>query len=100
MYNIWYIGGDKMLEGMTELQKNRLSEEIKYHRYLKKKTEEECANAIKVSIPTYKRLEDNPNEIDLNDAFILSEVLDWNMIEFFLKTILHNAIDSTDKVLK
>ena len=81
-----------MLDGMTETQKNKLSEEIKLRRFIKKKTQKDCANALKISIPTYKDLEDNPNKLDLGKAFVLSKLLDWNIFEFFLENILHIAI--------
>ncbi len=100
MYNIWYVGGNKMLEGMTELQKSVLSSAIKYHRCLKRMTQMECAEALSVSISTYRRLENHPNEIELNDMFILSEVLEWNIIDFFLKYVLHIAIKDSKKVLR
>jgi transcriptional regulator with XRE-family HTH domain len=88
MYNLIMIGGDRM----TETQKNVLSEEIKLQRFLKKKTQEECANALNMSIPTYKNYEDNPNKLDVEQALVLAKFLDWNIFEFFLKEILQNAI--------
>ncbi len=77
---------------MTEKEKNALSEQIKMLRFKRKKTQEDCAKALNISIPTYKNIEDNPNKIDLDQAIKLSEILDFNLLQFFLNGILQNAI--------
>lgn len=77
---------------MTEIEKNALSEQIKMLRFKRKKTQEDCAKALNISIPTYKNIEDNPNKIDLDQAIKLSEILDFNLLQFFLSDILQNAI--------
>ncbi len=82
---------------MTDNQIKKLSEEIKLQRFLKKKTQEECSVALGISIPTYKNYEDNPNKLNVEQAFILSSFLEWNMFDFFLKSILQNAIK--DKIV-
>lgn len=69
-----------------------LSEELKVQRFRKNKTQEECANLLGISIPTYRELEYNPNKLELDQALKLSEFLDWNIFEFFLNNILQNAI--------
>ncbi len=70
----------------------KLSEELKIQRFKQKKSQEDCANLLHISIPTYRELEYNPNKMNLEQAFKLSEYLDWNLFEFFLKHILQNAI--------
>lgn len=69
-----------------------LSEAIKLERFKKKKSQEDCANVLGISIPTYRDYEYNPNKLNLDQALILSDFLDWNLIEFFLTSILQNAI--------
>ena len=70
----------------------KLSEEIKMQRFKKNKSQNDCANLLEISIPTYRDLEYNPNKLSFEQAFRLSEFLDWNIFEFFLNTILQNAI--------
>lgn len=77
---------------MTEKQKKLFVEELKLQRFKKKKSQEDCAKILNISIPTYRELEYNPGKIDLNQAIILADFLDWNIFEFFLKNILQNAI--------
>lgn len=77
---------------MSQQEIIALSEEIKLQRFKKKKTQEECANILHISIPTYKNIEDCPNKMNLDQAIILSNFLECNLLEFFLKSILHNAI--------
>lgn len=77
---------------MTEKQKELFVEELKLQRFKKKKSQEDCAKILDISIPTYRELEYNPGKIDLDQAIILSDFLDWNIFEFFLKNILQNAI--------
>lgn len=79
---------------MTEEQKKILVEEIKLQRFKKKKSQEDCAKALGISVPTYRELEYNPGKIDLNQAFILADFLEWNLFEFFLEAILRNAIEN------
>ncbi len=69
-----------------------LSDAIRVERFKKKKSQEDCANILGISIPTYRDYEYNPNKLNLDQALILSEFLDWNLIEFFLTDILQNAI--------
>lgn len=69
-----------------------LSEAIKLERFKKKKSQEDCANILGISIPTYRDYEYNPNKLNLDQALILGEFLNWNLIEFFLIDILQNAI--------
>ena len=44
---------------MREEEKIMLSEQIKLVRFKRKKTQEDCAKALNISIPTYKNIEDN-----------------------------------------
>lgn len=73
---------------------SKLSEELKLQRFKKSKSQENCANLLGISIPTYRELEYNPNKMSLEQAFKISEYLDWNLFEFFLNTVLHNAISN------
>lgn len=77
---------------MTEKQIEELSKSIKLQRFKEEKTQENCANCLKISIPTYKNYEDNPNKLDVEQAYILSKYLNFNIFEIFLNIILQNAI--------
>lgn len=77
---------------MTEKQKELFVEELKLQRFKKKKSQEDCAKILDISIPTYRELEYNPGKIDLDQAIILADFLDWNIFEFFLKNVLQSAI--------
>lgn len=72
----------------------QLSEELKLRRFKEKKSQEDCASVLGISIPTYRDLEYNPNKMDLSQAYILGEYLHWNIFEFFLNNILQNAISN------
>ena len=61
-------------------------------RFKKGKTQEDCANLLDMSVPTYREYEYNPNKFNLEQAIKLSTFLEWNFFEFFLKDILQNAI--------
>jgi len=78
---------------MSEKDKIKFSEAIKLERFKKKKSQEECSQILKVSIPTYRELENNPNKMDLEQAIILGNFLEWNILQFFLIDILQNAIE-------
>ena len=77
---------------MTEKEIKRLSDEIQLHRFKSKKSQEDCANLLNISIPTYRELEYNPNKLSLEQSLKLSDFLEWNIFEFFLNDILQNAI--------
>lgn len=77
---------------MQEEEIKKLSEELKTQRFKKKKSQSDCANLLEISIPTYRDLEYNPNKLSFEQAFKLSEFLEWNIFEFFLNIILQNAI--------
>ncbi len=77
---------------MTTAEIKELSELIKLLRFKKKKTQEECAKALGISIPTYKNIEDNPNKLNIDQAIKLSEFMDYNILQFFLTSILQNAM--------
>lgn len=70
---------------------SKLSEELKVQRFRKNKSQEECANLLGISIPTYRELEYNPNKLNLEQALKLGDFLDWNIFDFFLNIILQNA---------
>lgn len=69
-----------------------LSDAIKLERFKKKKSQEDCAEALGVSVPTYRDYEYNPNKLSLDQAILLGDFLEWNLVEFFLKLTLQNAI--------
>ena len=77
---------------MTEKEIKRLSDEIQLQRFKSKKSQEDCANLLNISIPTYRELEYNPNKLSLEQSLKLSDFLEWNIFEFFLNDILQNAI--------
>ena len=77
---------------MTENEIKKLSEEIQVQRFRKKISQEDCANLLGISIPTYRELEYNPNKLDLDQALKLGNFLEWNIFEFFLKIVLQSAI--------
>lgn len=77
---------------MTQEEILRLSEEIKLQRFKKKKSQDDCAKYLDISIPTYREIEYNPNKLNLEQALKLSDLLEWNLFEFFLQIILQNAI--------
>lgn len=83
---------------MEKEEISKLSEELKVQRFRKGKSQEECANILGISIPTYRELEYNPNKINLEQAFLLSDFLDWNLFEFFLTNILQNAIKEDNSI--
>ena len=70
-----------------------LSQEIKVQRFKTKKTQEDCARVLGISIPTYKNLEDNPNRMDLDQAIKLFNYIDFDLSDIFLKYILQSAIN-------
>lgn len=77
---------------MTNQEKEMVTKEIKVQRLRKNKTQEDCAVALNISVPTYRELEYNPNKFDVEQILILSDYLEWNFFEFFLQSILQNAI--------
>ena len=70
----------------------QLSEIIKLQRFKEKRSQEDCAKKLNISIPTYRELEYNPNKLDLDQIIILSDFLNYNLVEFFLNLLLQNAI--------
>ena len=77
---------------MTDKEIFCLSEAIKLQRFIEKKSQEECSKILEISIPTYREYENNPNKLNLDQAIILGKFLNWNILEFFLKDVLQNAI--------
>lgn len=77
---------------MNKHDVEKLSEIIKLQRFKEKKSQEDCAKRLEISIPTYRELEYNPNKLNLDQAIILGNFLNFNLIEFFLDTLLQNAI--------
>ena len=83
---------------MREEEKIMLSEQIKLVRFKRKKTQEDCAKALNISIPTYKNIEDNPNKLNLEQALNLIYYLNYNFFQFFLNTILQYAILEDEEI--
>lgn len=77
---------------MSEKDIIKLSEAIKVQRFKMKKSQDDCSQALKISIPTYRELENKPNKLNIDQAMLLGEYLEWNILEFFLNDILHIAI--------
>ncbi len=75
----------------------KLSKEIKLQRFKKQISQKDCASFLKVSVPTYREFEYNPQKLNLEQAQKLSELLEWNLFEFFLNCILQNAIKNEIK---
>ena len=69
-----------------------LSDEIKLQRFKTKKTQDDCAKMLGISIPTYKNLEDNPNRMDLDQAIKLFTYIEFDLSDIFLRYVLQNAI--------
>ena len=80
---------------MKEEEIYSLSEELKLQRFKQKKSQEDCAKLLEVSVPTYREYEYHPNKLSLEQAFMLSEYLNWNLFEFFLNNVLQNAIEQS-----
>lgn len=83
---------------MREDEKKVLSEQIKLVRFKRKKTQQDCAKALNISIPTYKNIEDNPNKLSLEQALTLGYYLDYNLFQFFLNIILQNTISENEEI--
>ncbi len=77
---------------MTEEEKRILSDEIINQRFRKRINQEEIARLLNISVPTYRNLEKDPSKLDIEQILIISDKLEWNLIEFFLNHILQNAI--------
>lgn len=77
---------------MTEKEKKELTEAIELQRFKKKKTQQDCADLLGMSVVTYREYEKNPERFSLSQGLKLSNYLEWNMFEFFLNNILQNAI--------
>lgn len=69
-----------------------LSEEIRLRRFKCKKSQEDCASILNISIPTYRELEYNPQKLSIEQALKLGIFLNWDIFDFFLHHILQNAI--------
>lgn len=68
-----------------------LSENIKLQRFKKKISQENCADKLNISIPTYRDLEYNPNKLSIDQAIILSQFLDLNILEIFFNLNIANC---------
>lgn len=80
---------------MTEEEKKALSDEIVNQRFRKRVNQDEIAKLLNISVPTYRALEKDPSKLDIEQILIISDKLEWNLIEFFLNHILQNAINET-----
>jgi transcriptional regulator with XRE-family HTH domain len=77
---------------MTEEEKKKLSDEIINQRFRKRVNQEEIAKDLNISVPTYRALEKDPSKLDIEQILIISEKLEWNLLQFFLGDVLQNAI--------
>jgi len=66
-----------------------LSLSLKQHRLIKEKTQEEMANLLGVHVQTYRKLEENPEDISIKQAKKIAEYLGvpYNDIYFFAKLL-------------
>lgn len=70
----------------------KLSKYIKRARFDSKKSQEETAKYIGISTTTYRNYENNPRQISLDIGLKINEFLKCNIFEFFLDSLLQNAI--------
>lgn len=75
----------------------KLSEELRVQRFRKSLSQENMAEFLGVSVPTYRSYEKNPEQLNLSQAIAISDKLDWNLLKFFLEDILQNAIIKENK---
>lgn len=73
---------------MTKNEIVHLSEMIKLQRFKEKKSQEECANGLNISIPTYREYENNPNKLSLEQAIILGKILNFNIFDIFFESYI------------
>ena len=66
-----------------------MSLSLKQHRLIKEKTQEEMANLLGVHVQTYRKLEENPEDISIKKAKKIAEYLGvpYNDIYFFAKLL-------------
>ena len=76
---------------MTEEQKRIISDELKLQRFKNKITQEEMAEALKITRRTYITLENNPGKLNIAQSFIISDVLNWNLCNFIWSITSQNV---------
>lgn len=67
---------------MNEEKINKLKDAIKLERFRNKITQAEMAKELDISRNWYIELENNPNKLELQQAFKISRKLNWNMFKF------------------
>lgn len=67
---------------MNEENINKLKDAIKLERFRNKITQAEMAEELDISRTWYIELENNPNKLELQQAFKISKKLKWNMFKF------------------
>lgn len=67
---------------MNEENINKLKDAIKLERFRNKITQAEMAKELDISRTWYIELENNPNKLELQQAFKISKRLNWNMFKF------------------
>lgn len=56
---------------------------LKHARLLREKTQEHMANLLGVHVQTYRKLEENPDEVTIGQAKVLSEELGFSYDTIF-----------------
>lgn len=69
-----------------------MTEFLKRQRFEQKKVQSDIAREIGVSVTTYRNYENNPRTIDLETGIKINQALNCNIFEFFLDSMLQNAI--------
>ena len=77
---------------MNEEQKKIVSDEIRVQRFKSKLTQIDMATALNITRETYRKLENDPSKISFEQGLIISYRLNWNLFNFIMDTVLHNAI--------
>ncbi len=85
---------------MTEKEMELLANELKSQRINRNITQEECATYLNISVPAYRQLENNPHKLSMEQALRISELLKWNIFEFFLGEISQNVISKNIDIEK
>lgn len=67
---------------------NKLKDAIKLERFRNKITQAEMAKELDISRTWYIELENNPDKLELQQAFKISKKLKWNMFKFIDEELL------------
>ncbi len=78
---------------MTEQDKSIFTDEIELQRFKQKKTQQNCADVLGVSLVTYRMYEKNPDKMSINQALTLGNYLKWNLFDFFFNSIIKKTVE-------